>query len=133
MHPALAQFLADAVHAFERAQAFGYVVHHRLKAAGFEAGMAEAFGQRDHADRQGDGADELRAAAFGRGEADPGQLGRAAANVEQQRAAGLAAVRRTPRPMRIHAHFDDDTSLLATRASSNDAGVTKTVSVDVAP
>ncbi|CAH2599858.1 protein of unknown function [Rhodovastum atsumiense] len=63
-----------------------------MKAGRVVGAAGEAFGQGHHAHRQGDIADQFRAA--GVGQAHPGQFGRAAADVEQQGATAAAAQQR---------------------------------------
>ncbi len=87
-----ADLLADAMHPVEGEQMGRHLLHHRVEAFLGEAGGTGALRQGDDAERQGDIADQLRhggagrAAAAGR-DADPGDLGAAAADVEEQGAA----------------------------------------------
>ena len=101
LHAAVADLAGDAVHRLEGRQPGGDIVDHRLEPVGVEAGLAEPLRQRHHADRQRVIADQLRPPV--RVDAHPGELGRAAADVEQQRpppASRPAAARSFPAPAR---------------------------------
>ena len=87
-HAGAADFVADAVNALERFEQIDDVIDHGLVAIGRETLVAEAFGQRDDADGQAVVADQLRRAVAV--QADPGELGAAAADIEQQGAAAGA-------------------------------------------
>ena len=88
-----ADFLADAMHLVEAAEMRRHLLDHRMEAFLGEAGGADAFRQGHHAERHGDITDQLgrhlARAARGGGHADPGDLGAAAADIEQQRPAVL--------------------------------------------